>query len=172
MKANFDFCFEEIMKDEGGFVNDPRDPGGVTNLGVTRRAWEDWVGHGVMIAEIKALRPEDVKAFYRARYWNVINADSLPAGVDYAVFDLAVNSGCGRAAKTLQKVVGVVADGAIGPLTLAAVAKLDPAHVISELCSMRIAFMKGLPIWSIFGKGWTKRVADVASEATKMAKLA
>ena len=127
MKSNFDEALKAVLKHEGGFSNHPSDPGGMTNLGVTKAVWDAWVGHEVDEKTMRALTPEKVAMLYKAKYWDKTKCSDLPDGVDYAVFDAAVNSGPGRAAKWLQACVGVEQDGGIGPKTLAAVAKFKPA---------------------------------------------
>ncbi len=118
--------------------------------------------------DIKLLKPADAAKVYRHYYWDVIRGDDLPAGVDYAVFDFAVNSGTGRAAKTLQSIVGSPADGAIGPNTLAAVRGKPAALTIGLLCDERQHFLERLPAFATFGKGWTARVARVRVAALGM----
>ena len=168
MKDNFEQCLALVLKHEGNFVDHPKDPGGMTNLGVTKKVWEDWVGHPVTEADMRALGPSDVAPLYKDRYWNNIRGDSLPSGVDYACFDVAVNSGVGRAAKLLQKAAGVTPDGAVGPATLGAVSECDPAELIINICRARQAFLEGLATFSTFGKGWTRRVNEVQATALKM----
>jgi lysozyme family protein len=158
-----------VLAHEGGYTNDPRDPGGRTNLGVTQRAWEGYVGKPVDEVFMRKLTPEVVKPFYKAMYWDKIKGDQLPNGVDYAAYDLAVNSGVGRAAKYLQEIAGVVADGVIGPKSLEAIKVCDPEQMVMALCDMRLDFLKRLPTFETFGKGWTIRVAEVKDKATGMA---
>jgi lysozyme family protein len=169
MTGNFDRCFKLVLKDEGGYVNNPNDPGGRTNLGVTQRAWEMYLNRGVTEAEMRALTPEDVRGFYNTQYWDKIKGDQLPAGVDYAAFDLAVNSGVYKAAKYLQQIVGVIDDGVIGPKSLEAILAYDPEKLIDALCDMRLNFLKRLTTFDVFGKGWSARVAEVKSRAISMA---
>lgn len=169
MKENWDACFAMVLKHEGGFVNHPKDPGGMTNLGVTKAAWEVWLARTATESDMRALTPEKVKPFYKAMYWNKIKGDDLPSGVDYAAYDLAVNSGVGRAAKYLQQIAGVTVDGAIGPRSLEAIKKCDAKDVVDEICNMRMSFLKGLNTFDTFGKGWTIRVNDVKAKATEMA---
>ena len=169
MKENFDEALKAILHHEGGFVNHPKDPGGMTNLGVTKRVWEEWVGHEVDEKAMRALTPEIVGPMYKVKYWDKIKGDDLPTGVDYAVFDAAINSGPGRAAKWLQQAVGAVPDGAIGPGTLAKVAAMEPAAIIEKYQETRLAFMQSLPTWDTFGKGWGRRVAEVRDAALHMA---
>lgn len=168
MENNFEQCLAFVLKHEGGYVNNPRDPGGRTNLGVTQKVWEEWVGHPVDEAAMRALGPQDVAPLYKKNYWDKIKGDQLPAGVDYACFDFAVNSGVGRAAKTLQKAVGVSADGAIGPATMDAVEKANHRDLATEICDLRLKFLQGLPTFPTFGKGWTRRVEEVEKIAFNM----
>lgn len=168
MEDNFEQSLALVLKHEGGFVNNPKDPGGMTNLGVTKKVWEEWVGHPVDEAAIKALTVQDVAPLYKKNYWDKIKGDQLPMGVDYACFDLAVNSGVGRAAKILQQAVGVSADGAIGPATLDAVAKANPRDLATEICDLRLNFLQSLPTWATFGRGWGRRVSEVEETAFKM----
>jgi len=169
MKANFDSALKAVLRHDGGFVNHPDDLGGMTNLGVTKKVWEEWVGHEVDEKAIRALTPEVVGPMYRKKYWDKIRGDDLPTGVDYAVFDAAVNSGPGRAAKWLQGCVGVEQDGGIGPKTLAAVAAFDPKDLVEDYAKRRLSFLMELPHWGAFGKGWSRRVAEVVSVAGNMA---
>jgi lysozyme family protein len=169
MKENWDACFTMVLKHEGGFVNHPKDPGGMTNLGVTRTNWELYLDHDVTEADMRALTPEMVKPFYKKNYWDRIRGDELPSGVDYAAYDLAVNSGTGRAAKYLQQIAGVTADGVIGPRSMEAIKKCDAEDVVDEICNMRMTFLKNLNTFDTFGKGWTIRVNDVMAKATEMA---
>lgn len=168
MKANFDAALKAILHHEGGFVNHPADPGGMTNLGVTKTVWEEWVGHPVDEKQMRALTPELVAPLYKKKYWDKIKGDDLPDGVDYAVFDAAVNSGPGRAAKWLQGCVGVEQDGGIGPKTLAAVAAFDPKELVEDYAKRRLSFLMDLPHWGTFGKGWSRRVAEVQNTASSM----
>jgi lysozyme family protein len=168
MKENFDQALEAILHHEGGFVNHPKDPGGMTNLGVTKRVWEEWVGHEVDEKAMRALTPETVGPMYKTKYWDKIKGDELPTGVDYAVFDAAINSGPGRAAKWLQTTVGAVPDGAIGAGTLAKVAAMGAEEIVEKYQATRLAFMQSLPTWDTFGKGWGRRVTEVKDAALKM----
>lgn len=168
MKASFDAALEAILRHEGGFVNHPDDPGGMTNLGVTKTVWEEWVGHPVDEKQMRALTPEMVAPLYKKKYWDKVKGDELPDGVDYAVFDAAVNSGPGRAAKWLQGCVGVEQDGGIGPKTLAAVAAFDPKELVEDYAKRRLSFLMDLPHWGTFGKGWSRRVAEVQNTAYTM----
>ena len=169
MRENWDNCFNMVLQHEGGYVNDPRDPGGRTNLGVTQRAWEAYWNRSSSEEEMRKLTPNIVKPFYKAMYWDKIRGDDLPAGVDYAAYDLAVNSGVGRASKYLQQIAGVTADGVIGPKSLEAIKVCDPEQTVQALCDMCLDFLKRLPTFETFGKGWSRRVAEVKDKASGMA---
>lgn len=169
MKENFIDALAAVLHHEGGFVNHPKDPGGMTNLGVTKRVWEEWVGHEVDEKAMRALTPETVAPMYKAKYWDKIRGDDLPDGVDYVVFDASINSGPGRAAKWLQTAVGAVPDGSIGAGTLAKVAAMEPKTIIEKYQGARLAFLKSLPTWDTFGRGWERRVTEVQDSALKMA---
>ena len=170
MQSNFETCFDLMIAHEGGFVNHPKDPGGMTNLGVTKRVWEEWVGHEVDEKQMRALTPEIVAPLYKRKYWDAVRADDLVAGVDYCVFDVAVNSGPGRAIKFLQSCVGTTPDGGFGAITLAAVkeAEKDPARLIELYCARRLEFLQSLKTFETFGKGWSRRVQEVKDKALKM----
>jgi lysozyme family protein len=170
MQSNFDECVELMLAHEGGYVDHPKDPGGRTNLGVTQYVWEEWMGRPVTEKEMRALTPLMVKPLYKRKYWDAVRADDLVAGVDYCVFDVAVNSGPGRAIKFLQSCVGVTADGGFGPATLAAVKKAeeDPTRLIELYCAKRLDFLQSLKTFETFGKGWSRRVAEVKDKALKM----
>jgi len=168
MKENFDSALAAILHHEGGFVNHPADPGGMTNLGVTKRVWEEWVGHEVDEKTMRALTPETVAPMYKTKYWDRIRGDDLPTGVDYIVFDAAINSGPGRASKWLQQCVGAVPDGAIGAGTLGKVAAMPAEDIVEKYQQIRLEFLQSLPTWETFGKGWGRRVQEVQVTAAKM----
>jgi lysozyme family protein len=168
MLSNFDNCLKKLLVHEGGYINDSRDAGGMTNLGVTAKVWAAWVGHDVNEKIMRNLTPSDVAPLYKRKYWDACRADELVSGLDYAVFDYAVNSGVGRATKTLQACVGVPIDGGIGPVTLDAIKTKDPAEIIKKLCDMRLDFLQSLSTFTTFGKGWERRVNEVKADALKM----
>ena len=168
MKQNFASALKAVLAHEGGFSDHPLDPGGMTNLGVTKRVWEEWRGRPVSVKEMLFLTPEIVAPMYKAKYWDRIRGDDLPAGIDYIVFDAAVNSGTGRAIKWLQGAVGVETDGDLGPKTLAAVALQNPLMLAKAYGDRRLSFLHDLPTWDTFGRGWARRVAEVTSAANTM----
>ena len=168
MKENFDKCLEMILHHEGGYVNHPKDPGGETNLGVTKRVYEEWGGQKNM----KDLTVEDVAPIYEKNYWGRAKCDQLPSGLDLAVFDWSVNSGGGRAVKKLQKMIGTVADGGIGPNTLRALANyVDSEGVESTIKNYqaeRQSYYEKLKTFETFGRGWTRRVEETTESALEM----
>lgn len=169
--SNFDAAFARLIVSEGGYVDNPKDPGGATNLGVTIGTLSAWLGRPATKAEVKALTRAKVAPIYRRNYWDAVRGDDLPAGVDYTVFDYAVNSGPGRAIMSLQRAAGVADDGKPGPLTLAAIGKDDPSVLIRLISAERLAFMRRLSTWPVFGRGWTARVTSVEAAARRMANL-
>lgn len=169
MKQNFQPALDALLKHEGGFVNHPKDPGGMTNLGVTKKVWESFVGHEVDEQTMRSLTPSVVAPLYKQRYWDTVKADDLPSGLDLCVFDCAVNSGVGRAAKLLQQAVGVKDDGQIGPATLKAVNAFPVKDLIEKFSDKRQQFLESLPTFDTFGKGWTRRVAEVEDESKRLA---
>jgi len=170
MKANFDKCLEMLLHHEGGYVWHPEDPGGETNLGVTRAVYEQWVGRQVMDGEMKTLTPDDVAPIYKKNYWDKVRGDDLPAGLDWAAFDWAVNSGAGRPAKAIQRCVGATQDGAIGPKTLAAIANKEPDKIIEYVHDIRQKFYERLKTFKTFGRGWTRRNTETLKAALAMSR--
>jgi lysozyme family protein len=162
--SRFEDCLARILKHEGGYVNDPLDSGGRTNLGVTQRVWEEFVGHPVTEADMKALTPEKIAPMYKLKYWNPSYCEVLPKGLDYVVFDFAVNAGTGRSVKTLQQAIGCVADGVIGPKTMAAINDAEPKDLIAKFSDARADFYQGIvarkPDQARFIKGWLNRVEE------------
>ena len=161
MKENYPQALKQVLKYEGGYVDHPKDPGGPTNKGVTQAVYDNWrKSQNLSIQSVRAIADSEVAAIYKNLYWDRISGDNLPDGVDFAVFDFAVNSGVSRAAKTLQAVVGVTQDGVIGPATIQAA----KTYVAMSVTNKRLAFMQSLSIWSTFGKGWSARIADVKAQ--------
>ena len=168
MKQNFDKCLEMLLHHEGGFVNHPKDPGGMTNLGVTKAVYDAWTGKESTEAEMRALTPADVAPIYRKNYWDKVRGDDLPSGVDWCAFDWAVNSGSKRPAKAIQKAVGAKQDGAIGPMTLQAVANEEPDKIIEAVYHTRQRFYERLSTFETFGRGWTRRNKETLEAALEM----
>lgn len=141
-----------IIEFEGGYVADPRDPGGETNFGISKRAYPK--------EDIKNLTLERAYEIYKRDYWDAVKADDLPAPIRFPVFDMAINSGVRQAIKTLQKSVDAVQDGILGPNTLKAVGAVAPQRLVSTFSGNRLLFLTSLTTFSTFGRGWTKRVAE------------
>lgn len=170
MRLNFDLAMRLLLRHEGGFVNHPSDPGGMTCLGITKAVWDVHTGRDCSEADMRALTPEGVTPLYRMRYWDAIKGDALPRGVDYCLFDCAVNSGPGRAVKLAQYVLHLKVDGALGRNTLEAIREADPIELIEDYSQRRLDFLKSLPTWAVFGAGWGKRVSEVEVEAKTFAR--
>jgi len=176
MKENFVASLKHLLKSEGGFTNDPRDPGnklpdgraGSTMLGVTQATWESFIGKRVTQEQMKQLKPESVGPIYKVKYWDAVKGDELPAGLDYLMFDFAVNAGPGRAIKIMQKALGTTPDGAIGPLTMKALHAASAEELIEKFSEEKEAYYRSLPTFGTFGKGWLSRVASVKGYASEM----
>ncbi|VAW21849.1 hypothetical protein MNBD_ALPHA12-1605 [hydrothermal vent metagenome] len=175
--TRFATCLELILSLEGGYVDHKSDPGGSTNMGITRKTLARWrrVSPWWKLArgEVKSLKKSEAAAIYKAFYWDRCNCSALGAGLDLALFDFALNSGPVRAIRTLQALVGVARDGIVGPLTLAAIdkktARLGLATIIERLFNSRLSFLRRLNNFSVFGRGWQKRLRTVRSRALIMA---
>ena len=176
MKENFVASLKHLLNSEGGFTNDLRDPGnklpdgraGCTMYGVTQATWEKFIGKRVTQEQMKQLTPESVGPIYKVKYWDAVKGDELPAGLDYLMFDFAVNAGPGRAIKVMQEVLGVTADGAIGRMTLKALSESDPHNLIEDFSDAKEKFYRSLKTFETFGKGWLRRVAEVKGYASEM----
>ena len=157
MKENFDFCLQTILKHEGGFVDHPKDPGGATNKGITKKTYENYLRKKVSVDELKEISDDHINGIYSKMYWVPIKGNDLPHGIDLCVFDWAVNSGPRRACKELQSIIGTTADGVIGPITLSLVGNYTPTTLVEELASARETFYRSLSNFDTFGKGWLRR---------------
>ena len=168
MQSNYDKCLKAILHHEGGYVNHPKDPGGETNLGVTKRVY---IEHGGT-KDMKELTVEDVAPIYKKGYWDKMKGDDLPGGLDLCVFDFGVNAGPGRSAKYLQTMIGTVADGGIGPNTLKAVEAYVSEHgiikSIENFQEARQGYYEKLSTFETFGRGWTRRVTETTDLAKTM----
>ena len=163
MKGNIDKALGHVLASEGSFVNNPADPGGMTNLGVTKKAWDAYTGRNTTEAEMRALTPGMVASFYKINYWNKCWCDRLPTGTDYLVFDFAVNAGPYRAVKTLQEATGATPDGIMGNQTLKAAT--EATNLPGKYSTAKEAFYRSLPTFPTFGKGWLNRIAEVEKNA-------
>jgi lysozyme family protein len=154
---NFDQAFERLIGHEGGYVNNPADPGGETKFGISRRAYP--------LEDIKRMTLDRAKALYLRDYWGPAGCDAVPDGIKFDLFDLAVNSGITTAVRLLQNAVGVSADGVLGHVTLQAVNSMPVARLVARLNGWRLAFMANTPQFDTFGRGWARRIAANLKEA-------
>lgn len=168
MKENFLKVMPWVFSEEGGYVDHPKDPGGATNLGITHRTLSAWRGKKVTKQDVKNLTKKEAQEIYRSEYWNPIRGDQLPSGLDYAVFDYAINSGPARAVKDLQRILGVTQDGIIGAQTLAAIKSQNIETLVNKYMDRRLAFLKSLSGWKTFGKGWSARVSRVRAKSLNL----
>ena len=168
MNQNFDKCMEMLLHHEGGFVNHPSDPGGMTNLGITKPTYDEFHGTDIDEEGMQSLTVDDVTPIYRRNYWERCRCQDLPSGVDWAVMDACVNHGTGRAAKFLQRAVMVNQDGSIGPLTLMAVSELDPIEIINRMAVYRDTFYRSLSTFETFGRGWIRRNDETREQASEL----
>ena len=168
MQGNFGHCLDLVLKSEGGWVNHPSDPGGETNLGVTKRVWEEWVGHPV--ESMKNLTKDQVAPLYEQKYWRPCYGEVLPRGLDLIVFSMGVNAGPGRSVKLLQSSIGCIPDGVIGPRTRGLICESNIATLISKFSESRREYYRSLKNFPVFGKGWLARVDKEEQEALQMCK--
>lgn len=149
--TDYDTAMKRLLPHEGGYVNDPKDPGGETKFGISKRSYPK--------VDIKNLTWDQAKAIYKRDFWDKIQGDKLPMVVAYQLVDAAINSGIDRASRWVQRAVGATQDGDIGPATLAALKATDPNDVVFRFLGFRLQSMTDLPIWDRFGKGWARRIA-------------
>lgn len=167
--SNYPAAVKLVLKHEGGYVNNPNDNGGATNKGITQGTYDAFrKDRGLSTRTVKSITSAEIDEIYRKRYWDAVEGDQLAYGVDYAIFDFAVNSGPSRAAAFAQRIAGVDDDGKIGPITIAAIKKVGASLFIQKLCNDRLAWLKTLPDWKHFGKGWNNRIIGVRSSAIDM----
>jgi lysozyme family protein len=168
VKEHFEKSLELVLAHEGGYVHHALDPGGRTNLGVTQRVWEDYVGHKVDEQAMRKLTKEMVAPLYRKQYWDAVHGDKLPCGADYLAFDFAVNAGFFRAIKTIQRALNITADGVIGPVTIKAIQDANAEEFINNFTNAKEVFYRGLANFPTFGRGWLNRVAESKRIAEEM----
>jgi lysozyme family protein len=169
MQKNYDEALKRVLVHEGGYTNHPDDPGGPTNWGITvwdaRKYWKRDAGAD----DVRAMPLEVARRIYKSKYWDAMRCDELPSGVDYAVFDFGVNSGLSRALKFLEDIAGVPQTGNPDDVLIRTVKYLPAKPIVAKLCDKRLAFLKGLKTWPVFGNGWGRRVAEVRAAALGMA---
>lgn len=169
MKMNFKSALKHVLVHEGGWADHPEDPGGATMKGVTLATFRRYFGADKGKQDLHKISDEQLEKIYTSGYWSKCRCDELPVGVDYSVFDAAVNSGPGRSVKWLQAAVGAKQDGSIGPKTLSRLEENDPIQVTNVMCDRRLIFLRRLSTWPTFGAGWELRVEGVRVVAINMA---
>lgn len=164
MEDRFEICVAFTLREEGGYVEDPADPGGATNMGITLATCREWSDDPHLAdVQVKDLTLKTASAIYRALYWYPLRGDALPPGVDLSVFDMGVNAGTWRSARLLQRALGFTGeqvDGSIGPETLAAANGLDARTLVNELADRQTAYYRSLANFPIVGTGWLRRTRD------------
>jgi lysozyme family protein len=168
--ANFDEALRLVLAHEGGYAHHPSDPGGPTNFGITLAVFRQYVKPNAAASDLRAMSVAQARAIYRAKYWNALACDRLPVGLDYAAFDYGVHSGVARAARVLRHLAGAAAGNGVDAAALSLIAARESRVLIAALCDERLAFLKRLATWAVFGKGWARRVSDVRAAALAMAK--
>jgi lysozyme family protein len=169
MADTFAECLAFTLGEEGGWSNNPRDPGGCTIAGVTLPSYQDWKqNHALTCNDLQLISHADISDFYQTMYWQTTSAQTLPPGVDLMVFDAAVNMGVSGSVKLLQTQVNVVADGDIGPITLAAVSAIAPVILVADLAQAQTVFYQTLSDFAVFGTGWLNRITARQTAAIAM----
>jgi lysozyme family protein len=169
-RSNYDMALERVLAHEGGYTNHPSDPGGPTNFGITIHDYRRYINANGNAADVRNMKLAEAAKIYRARYWDALRCDELPAGLDYAVFDYGVNSGIGRAARVMQRLLGQAPTGTMTDAAIAGIRSAGAPALIARLCDERLAFLKALKTWPVFGAGWGRRVSEVRRDALAMAK--
>lgn len=156
----FDEALEHVFRYEGGWSDHPDDPGGATKYGITRGTLSKWRGYKVSKDEVRELTRNEARTIYKEMYWEPIQGDHWQAGLAFLMFDTAVNQGVGRAVRFLQKACGSKVDGIIGPNTRGRVAGSDYDSLVRDFCVYRALHYSGLIKFTVFGKGWMRRLFD------------
>lgn len=156
---NFDLAFERLMGNEGRYSFNPKDPGGETNWGISKRSYPN--------LDIKNLTEEEAKAIYKRDFWDAMRIEKLPPLMQFDVFDASVNAGRQKASQLLQRSAGVLEDGLIGTASMAAINSMEPSHLLARFVAHRLIHMSSLDTFSTFGRGWTRRCANNLLEALK-----
>jgi lysozyme family protein len=169
MKNNYDIALKHVLKSEGLWSDNPKDPGGATMKGITFMVFKAWKKNPNLAKDdLKNISDEDVHNLYKELYWDKIHGDDLPTGIDYAVFDSAVNMGVGRASKLIQKAAGVTDDGVIGSGTMQAIEGQNHRDLLQKFSHLKEEFYRSLNTFPTFGVGWLRRVAEVKTTADSM----
>ncbi len=168
MIGNFQPCLEFVLEHEGGWADHPRDPGGATMKGVTMAVYQSYLGRNISKKELRNIPQDHLVDIYKSLYWDKVRCDQLAVGVDLVVFDMAVNSGVSRSARILQRCVGAVPDGVIGPKTMALVNGIPAKDIIVKFSDGRENFYKNLNTFDTFGEGWLRRNSECKAKALEM----
>lgn len=152
MKNNYNDCLIRLLKDEGGYSNNPNDPGGPTNFGITLGDYRKYINPQGSATDVRNMTVDQAKTIYKSKYWDALDCDNLPSGVDYTCFDYGVNSGLGRPRRDLQKFKS-----------------LSGVNLINAINDERMSFLQSLGTWPVFGKGWAKRVSGVRAHSIELA---
>lgn len=171
MNADFSHSLELLLATEGGYVNNPHDPGGATNKGIIQRVYDAYRRmKSLPPTSVRNITPADVADIYKLQYWDAVRGDAIPAGIDYCLFDESANSGPVKSIIDLQTALKVKADGQFGIVTFQALQSVvDRVALINRICDLRLSFLHRLRTWRFFGRGWTARVSRVRVEAITMA---
>lgn len=157
MNTNYQYALTQLLRDEGGYTNNPNDKGGPTNFGITIADYKKYINPNGTAIDVKNMTVDQAKSIYKTKYWDAVDGDNLPSGVDYCVFDYGVNSGVSRAVKVKNQFKDVT----------------NPVELINKICDERLNFMhniRGGKDWSVFGKGWQRRVDGVRANSIKLTK--
>ena len=157
MKQNYQYCLTNLLKDEGGYSNNPNDAGGPTNFGITIADYRMYINPKGTATDVKNMSVEQAKLIYKSKYWNKVDGDNLPSGVDYAIFDYAVHSGVSRALRINKKFENYE----------------DAGARVNAICDERLSFLKSIrggSDWQHFGRGWSSRVLNVRNKSIKLAR--
>lgn len=157
MTNNYQYCLTQLLRDEGGYTNNPNDKGGPTNFGITITDYKKYINPQGTAIDVKNMTVDQAKSIYKTKYWDTVDGDNLPSGVDYCVFDYGVNSGVSRALKVKNQFKDVT----------------DSVELINKICDERLNFMRNIrggKDWAVFGKGWQRRVDGLRANSIKLAK--
>lgn len=170
MQQNYAQALDELLRHEGGYTNNPHDPGGPTNFGITIYDYRKYINRAGTARDVRRMTVDQAKAIYRAKYWDAQRCDDLPSGVDYAIFDYGVNSGIGRSGRVLRHLLKLPPGTTINSAVVAEAQKHKPAELVNQICDERLRFLQSLHTWPVFGRGWTRRVKECRALAFKMAR--
>ena len=170
-KSTYDEALRRLLQHEGGYTNHPSDPGGPTNFGITIHDYRKYVMPGATASDVRAMKIDEAKSIYRAKYWDSQLLDLFEPGPDYALFDYGVNSGVGRSGRVLRRVLKLDDTASqITPAIVAAANAMPAAELVKLICDERLRFLKSLRTWPVFGKGWGRRVIEVRALGLSIAR--